>query len=143
MAPNRPTTQGIRARALLLAVVGGIVFGIVGMHGLSLIHSHSEVMASAAVVAPAHGMGAAAMHTAVLDGGSHQGHEPSGHDDCGLIACCLAVLFGGALLLWAVLSLRRQRPVAWIKRASATLHTSVTSVLRPPPDLISLSILRC
>lgn len=142
MMPTRPAMQGMRARALLLAVVAGIAFGIVGMHGLTLTHSHGS--GASATAMPAHSASAQAMSSPVADGGSHGGHDAPGHgDNCDLIACCLAVLFGGALLLWAVLARRHQRSVAWIRRESTILRTHVVSVLRPPPNLHSLSILRC
>lgn len=144
MMARRPSGQRRRMRVLLLAVVGGIMFGIVGMHGLAVIHSHGTVVASTAMVSHGLDVPAAVVSAAVMNGAGHQGHEAPGHgDDCGLVTCCLTALFSGALLLWAALMLRRQRVVAWIRRASTVLQTQVTSVARPRPDLISLSILRC
>jgi hypothetical protein len=143
MTRGRSTRQQ-RARLLLSAVVGGIVFGIVGMHSLSLPHSGPTATAQSSATAPVHAMGAGVVHAGTLGGEGHQGHQPAGHDDdCGLIACCLAAMFGGALLFWAVFVAHQRRRVAWIKRLSITIRVQVKSVLRPPPDLISLSILRC
>lgn len=149
MRSTRPTMKSKRVRALLLVVVGGIMLGIVGMHVLSLTHSHGELMTTQATLASAHTTTTQAMQSTAVNGGGHPGHQTPGHgtpgedDHCGLIACCLAVLFGGALLLWVALILRRQRPVAWFKRASTTLQVYAVSALRPRPDLHSLSILRC
>lgn len=143
MMANRPVGQGKRVRALLLAVVGGIMFGIVGMHGLSLAHSHANFANTSVSAMPAQGAGMA-MSAAVIGDDGHPGHESPGEDDnCGFVACCLAVVIGGALLLWAVLSRWRQRPVAWVKRVPNSLRTHVVSALRPPPNLFSLGILRC
>lgn len=132
---TRTTTRRTHDGVLLLAIVAGIVLGIVGMHGLTQPDStHAAHQAKSA---------AAAM---VLAGSAtdQHGHEPSGPMvNCEVLICCVSVLIGGALLLWAGSASRRGRALAIVKRLSSTALIQVNSVVRPRPDLIRLSILRC
>lgn len=60
-----------------------------------------------------------------------------------MIALCLAALVGGVLLLVGVIAALRRRPMSYLKRASSMVLTHMKMVFRAPPDLVSLSILRC
>ena len=139
---RRAIKQKRHMRFLLLAVVGGIVFGIIGMHSLSQDHTAQSPSAhSAAASQPAQSSGMAAD---TMGGDSQHGKDPSVPDDhCGTLALCLAAIAGGALLLLAAFVAHRRRPTTHLKRASNTVRAFVHSVFKPPPDLISLSILRC
>lgn len=139
MVKGRPSKQVMRKRVLLFAIVGVIVLGMFGMHGLTADHSTTAANAPSHTVVATQSMPANAL-------ASHSNHlndssDSSGH--AGMLALCLAVIAGGALLLWAAFVALRRRPIAQLKRAVTTGRTFVQSVFRPPPDLISLSILRC
>lgn len=141
MMKRRATKKKGHPRVLLLAVVAGMVFGIIGMHGLALSHTTS---ASAHSVVAAQSMTAGA--TAADTTGVHDQHGKNSSDpgiDCGMLTLCLAAFIGGALLLWVAFGGLRRRPVAVLKRSSRVVLVQMKSVFRPPPDLISLSILRC
>ena len=141
MMKRRTTKQKGHARVLLLAVVGGVVFAIFGMHGLTQNHTTS---ASAHSVAATQSMAAGAMAVDATAGHNQHGDNPSEHGiDCGMLTLCLAAIIGGALLLCVALVGLRRRPIALLKRSSTAVLTQMKSVFRPPPDLISLSILRC
>ena len=143
-----------RARLLILVAVAGVVFAILGMH--SFIQGDADPH-TATGPAPSQGeyvtgqttdlLQTAAMAVGVWHGHNEHGKNPSGHfdlsDHCGLLALCLVAVIGGALLLWGVLAAARRRPITHIKRISVSVRTFVQSVTRAPPDLISLSILRC
>ncbi len=131
-------------RLLLLAVVGGIVLGIVGMHGLSQTSAPGASTIASPSASSLQDLSMEAMPAMASGVGGHQGHESPGHGhDCDLIAGCLAALLGGGLLLWALLTHHRPRQFGWLKRPPMLLPKIALSVPRRPPDLISLSILRC
>ena len=126
---------------LLFAVVGGIVFGIIGMHGLSRDHPTSTPAHS---VAATQSMSAGAMAADATGVDSQHGQDPSDPDiHCGMLTLCLAAIIGGALLLWVAFIGVPRRPMALLKRSGAAVLSQAKSVVRPPPDLKSLSILRC
>ena len=140
MTKSRAIKQKMHVRVLLLAVVGGIVFGIIGMHGLSKDHSASTTHAAMASQSLPSGVTPAD----AMDGHNQHGNDPADlGDHCGMLALCLGVLAGGALLLWAAFVALRRRPMALLKRSSTAVHAQMRSIFRPAPDLISLSILRC
>ena len=141
MMKRRTTKQKGHARVLLLAIVGGMVFAIIGMHGLTQNHTTS---ASAHSVPATQSMAAGAMAAEASSGHNQHGENPSGHGiDCGMLTLCLAAIIGGALLLWVAFDGLLRRPVAVLKRSARVALVQMKSVFRPPPDLISLSILRC
>lgn len=143
MTTSRPPAERGRASALLLVVVAGIVLGIVGMHGLTH-QTHGNAADSSVSSQPTQDLGARVMGHSAMDSSGHRGHEAPGHgDDCDLIACCLAVILGGAVLLWALFVSRRPRCLTRVKRLTAVRLEQLQSVIRRPPDLFSLSILRC
>lgn len=142
MVKPRATKQKRHVRVLLLAVVGSIVFGILGMH--SLAQNHTTSAATAQSVAATQLMPTGSMPADMVDGHNRHGKDPSGPDDhCEMLVLCVTAIVGGALLLWAEFVALRRRPMALLKRTSTTVRTCVRSICRPPPDLISLSILRC
>lgn len=140
MMKVRAIKHKMHVRVLLLVVVGGIVFGIIGMHGLS--NDHSTGTAHAAVAPQSLPSGA-------TPADAMGGHDQHGNDHsdlgehCGMLALCLGALAGGALLLWAAFVALRRRPMALLKRSSTAVRAQMRSIFRPAPDLISLSILRC
>jgi len=139
MVKARSSKQVTRTRVLLFAVVGGIMLGMLGMHSLTQDHASPTVNATALTV-----VAAQSMSVDVMAGDSDHGNGSSDSSDhCGMLALCLATIAGGALLLWAAFAALRRRPIAQLKRASTTGRIFVQSVFRPPPNLISLSILRC
>jgi uncharacterized protein DUF6153 len=143
MKTSRPSGERGRASVLLLAVVAGIVLGIVGMHGLT--HQTEGAAADSSMTSqPVQNLGARVMGHSAMDPGGHEGHGTPGHgDDCDLIACCLAVILAGGLLLWALFVSRAPRCMTRVKRATAVRLEQLQSAVRRPPDLFSLSILRC
>lgn len=143
---RRAIKQKRRTRVILLAVVGGVLLGIFGMHNPSQEHSqeHPAQSHSARSTAASQSTQAGAMAADTMDGHNQREKDPSAPDGhCGMLVLCLAAIGGGALLLWAAFVACRRRPTAHLKRASVTVRTFVQSVFKPPPDLISLSILRC
>ena len=139
MVKGRPSKHVIRKSVLLFAVVGGVVLGMFGMHGLTGDHSTTAANAITHTV-----VASQPMPVGGVAGHSFHGTDSSDlSDHAGMLALCLAVVAGGALLLWAAFVALRRRPVAQLKRAATTGRTFVKTVFRPRPDLISLSILRC
>lgn len=139
---SRATKQRAHLRVLLLVVVGGIVFGIIGMHTLA----RDRVTPSAAThsLTAIQSMPAGTMTAETMGDHNQDGNGSSSPDDhCGMLALCLAALVGGALLVWGALAALRRRPITQLKRTAATVRTCIQLVFRPPPDLIRLSILRC
>lgn len=139
MVKGRPNKPVIHKRVLLFAVVGVIVLGMFGMHGLTGDHSTTAANAITHTVVASQPMPAGGVPSHSSQGTDSS--DSSGH--AGMLALCLAVIAGGALLLWAAFVALRRRPIAQLKRAVTTGRIFVQSVFRPPPDLISLSILRC
>lgn len=141
MVRSRATRQPRHLRVLLLAAVGGIVFGIIGMHGLG--QDHMTASDAHHSLSAAQSMPMGAMPADTIDGHDHGKNPSDPEDHCGMLALCLAAIAGGALLLWVAFVAYRRRPTAHLKRTANTVRTFVQSVFRPPPDLIRLSILRC
>ena len=147
--------QDRRARVLILAAVAGVVFAILGMHSFIQGDADPHTATGPAPSQVAHIteqpadllQAATALTVSASHGRNEHGKNPSGPSDlsdhCGMLALCLVALIGGALLLWGVLAAARRRPITRIKRVSVSVRTFVQSVTRAPPDLISLSILRC
>ncbi|MDQ3157131.1 MAG: DUF6153 family protein [Actinomycetota bacterium] len=143
MVRRRPEMHQRHVRVLLIAMVSGVVFGLIGMHSLTQEGmARSEGVHSFDMTPTGHGT--ATPVGPAMDG--HDQHEkgPSDPaDHCGMLALCLAALVGGSLLLWAAFAAVRTRPTAHIRRVSTSIRIYVQTVFRSPPDLISLSILRC
>ena len=154
MLKSGAPSQDRRARVLILAAVAGVVFGILGMHSFVTNDPgpHTESLSAMPAMDQPDQQVAAMSHDAAHAAEAPQGHDqhggdPSGSTDlsdhCGMLALCLVALIGGALLLWGVMGAIRRRPITQFKRVTTSARSFVKSVSRPPPDLISLSILRC
>jgi len=130
---------------LLTGLLGGLILGIVGMHGLTngpMANDHGAGHQPQAVVenighdllAPTAATGAAAQQTATPDPLSSDGH--------GALALCLVMLVGLGLMVLTALR-GRPRAVALAPRLGLDRRPRPGRGLRAPPLLSELSILRC
>jgi hypothetical protein len=123
---------------LRLALVVGILAGLLTMHTLITASTHTPT-AAASIAAP---------HHAETGGGAVTGSPVS--DDCagsdcdpghamGLMSCILALLVAWVLASIAPPSRRRLNA---LPAAALTLVAALRSVAPPPPSLVALSISR-
>lgn len=156
MSQNGPTGPGVRTltTAGLVAVVGAIVLGILGMHGLSqhgAMPSHADhQLVAAATQTSAHGGHAThtghaavagdptgAMTVAAGDAGGSVGH---------IAMLCAAMLLSAATGVLLVLRLRRLAPatVLGLKARVQTVRTFASDRLATgPPAVWEFSVVRC
>jgi len=145
----RITDEPITGRTpgwLLTGLLGGLILGIVGMHGLTngpMANDHVaghepqapvENVGHDLLAAPPGTTGSAAQQTAPPDPLSSDGH--------GALALCLVMLAGLGLMLLTALQ-GRPRAVALAPRLGLDRRPRPGRRLRAPPLLSELSILRC
>ena len=158
MSRNGPTGPGVRTptTAGLVAVVGAIVLGILGMHGLSQ-HGAMPSHADHQLVAAAHGTSAHTEHVAM----NHRGHAAVAGDPTGattvavgneggsvghMAMLCAAMVLAAAAGVLLVLRLRRlaRATVLRLEARVQTVRTFASDRLATgPPAVWEFSVVRC
>lgn len=126
-------------------ICGGIIVGMFAMHSLTQDHVQISNHAMAANESPAVVAANTSAEVSLVPAkhdGDHRGSS-LGVDHCGMLAMCLLAIAAGVALLWFFGSSHGRRAFAHLKRVVPTGRQFVQTAFRQPPDLVSLSILRC